>query len=103
MPLQLKTSRGTYTLSQASALEDVGDAIVITIAMERSDGIEKVALRFRIAKPLASGIETRAIVSRIADWIGRDFEMTRENALKSIRAERRLMEIAFDESNRGPF
>jgi hypothetical protein len=29
--------------------------------------------------------------------------MTREYALKSIRSERKLLELSFDESNRGPF
>ena len=29
--------------------------------------------------------------------------MTREYALKSIRSERKLMELVFDGSNRGPF
>jgi hypothetical protein len=29
--------------------------------------------------------------------------MTREAALKSIRSERKLLEIVFDEANRGPF
>lgn len=43
------------------------------------------------------------LVRKLATWIERDFEMTRENALKSIRAERKLMEIVFDASNRGPF
>ena len=103
MPLTLNTSRGTYTLSQAAPAEDAGDALVMTILLERSDGIEKVALRCRVAKPLVSAMDEAALLSRIAEWIARDFEMTRENALKSIRSERRLTEMVFDQCNRGPF
>lgn len=103
MPFTLNTPRGTYTLSLSAAPEaDAGDA-VLTVAMERSDGIEKVALRCRIAKALAEGMSADAIMGRLVPWIERDFEMIRENALKSIRGERKLMEIAFDASNRGPF
>ncbi len=103
MPLTLNTSRGAYTLSQAAPAEDAGDALVLTISLERSDGIEKVALRCRVAKALVSAMDEAALLPRIGEWLARDFDMTRENALKSIRSEGRLMEMVFDQSNRGPF
>jgi hypothetical protein len=43
------------------------------------------------------------LIERIAPWLEREFEQTREAALKSIRAERHLLEISFDASNPGPF
>lgn len=103
MPLTLNTPRATYVLSLAAPPEDIADATVLSLSLERSDGIEKVALRCRVAKPLASGMDTDSILTRLAQWIERDFETIRENALKSIRSERRLIEFAFDESDRGPF
>ena len=42
-------------------------------------------------------------IDRITPWLEREFEQTREAALKSIRTERKLLEISFDAANRGPF
>ncbi len=103
MPLTLNTSRGAYALSSAAPVEDAPDAVVVTIALERADGIERVALQCRIAKAIAAGMDEPAIMARLAQWIGGDFEMIRENALKSIRSERKLMEVVFDQASRGPF
>jgi len=81
-----------------------GAALVLTLVLERADGIERVALRCRIADELLdAAAENEAIVARLAPWMEREFEMTRENALKTIRSERRMMEIIFDATNRGPF
>ena len=73
------------------------------MSMERLDGIEKVALQCRIAKSLIAKHDVEEILRLLSSWIERDFEMTRENALKSIRSERKLLEIRFDVANRGPF
>ena len=79
------------------------DATLLTLSLERLDGIEKVALQCRIDKTVARSDEPSELLRKLATWIERDFEMTRENALKSIRTERKLMEIVFDAENRGPF
>jgi hypothetical protein len=100
----LKTGRGIYAIVNARPIERGADAVVLTISLERADGIEKVALRFRIAATLIDPADTsEKLIERITPWLEREFEQTREAALKSIRTEHKLLEIAFDETNRGPF
>ncbi len=100
----LNTSRGIYTIANARPLERTADAVVLTISLERADGIEKVALRCRIANALSSSAGSpEQLIERITPWLEHEFEQTREAALKSIRTERKLLEISFDESNPGPF
>jgi len=103
----IKTGRGLYALTLANPIEHSADALVLTLNLERAAGIERVAFRCRIATallPPASGAAAeQAILESLARWLAREFEQTREAALKSIRAERRLLEIAFDENQRGPF
>jgi hypothetical protein len=100
----LNTSRGVYTIANARPLEHTADAVVLTISLERADGIEKVALRCRIANALpGSSGPPEKLIERMTPWLEREFEQTREAALKSIRTERKLLEISFDESNPGPF
>jgi len=102
--VELNTARGIYRLELAGAPERTPDAVVVTLAMERADGIEKVVLRFRIESSLLGGAgDADAILKKLKPWIEREFEMTREYALKSIRSERKLLELSFDASNRGPF
>jgi len=79
------------------------DGTLLTLSLERRDGIEKVSLQCRLDMALAGTLDTDALLGKLAHWIERDFEMTREYALKSIRSERKLMELVFDASNRGPF
>ncbi len=102
----MNTSRGIYTIANARPLERTADAVVLTISLERADGIEKVALRCGIANVLlspGSSDSPERLIERITPWLEREFEQTREAALKSIRTERKLLEISFDESNPGPF
>ena len=99
----IKTGRGIYNLKIAAPEQPEGDSIVYTLALERIDGIERVGFRCRIAGELMKGETVEAVVSHLAPWLEREFEMTRENALKTIRSERRMFEISFDASNRGPF
>ena len=99
---ELKTSRGPYHLTLAEEPRSLPDATLLTLCLERNDGIEKVALQCRVASTLAAA-DSRDLLARLTAWIERDFEMTRESALKSIRSERKLLELVFDESNRGPF
>jgi hypothetical protein len=103
----IKTGRGTYHLKLAAPPERSGQACVLTLALERADGIEKVALRCRVAGALGAGADDAAAIEaaleRLAPWIEREFERTREEALKSIRSDRRLLEIEFRDPQRGPF
>ena len=105
--LTIKTPRGVYALNLAGPIDRSSGALVLTLNLERADGVERVAFRCRVAASLlapASGVEAEtAILEALARWLTREFEQTREAALKSIRTERRLFEIAFDENQRGPF
>jgi hypothetical protein len=78
--------------------------VTLTLAMERADGIERVVARWRIARILLDEEpQAEPIIERIVPWLAVHFEATREAALKTIRSERRLFEISFNEANRGPF
>jgi hypothetical protein len=100
----LNTASGIYSIASARPLERATDAVVLTLSLERADGIEKVALRFRIANGLIGAADSlEKLIERITPWLEREFEQTREAALKSIRTERKLLEISFDAANRGPF
>ena len=90
-------------MALAKEPEVLPDATLLTLSLERADGIEKIALQCRIARTLATSDEPSELLRKLATWVERDFEMTRENALKSIRSERKLLELVFDASNRGPF
>ena len=104
MPATLKTSRGIYTIASVRPLERTADAVVLTLSLERADGIEKVALRFRIATALIGATDTpEKLIERITPWVEREFEQIREAALKSIRTDRKLHEIAFDPEHPGPY
>jgi hypothetical protein len=101
----IKSGRGTYQLKSAAAPERAAGTWTLTIALERADGIEKIAMRCRVAAPAENqGGESAAVeklLQHIAPRIERDFEHLREEALKSIRAERRLFEVALDAIDRG--
>jgi hypothetical protein len=100
----LKTARGIYKIASVGALERTDDSVVLTLSLERADGIEKVALRCRIATSLIGPADSpEKLIAQIAPWLEREFEQTREAALKSIRAERKLLEISFDATHPGPF
>jgi len=100
----LNTARGIYAIAIARPLERTEDAVVLTLSLERADGIEKVALRFRIANALIGATDSpEKLIERISPWLEREFEQTREAALKSIRTERKLFEISFDAARPGPF
>ena len=106
MPTTLKTGRGIYTIASAEPLARDAGSVVLTLSLERGDGIERVALRCRVATGLigdAAADSAEKLIERIAPWLEREFEQTREAALKSIRTERQLLEISFDPANPGPF
>jgi hypothetical protein len=100
----LNTGRGIYAIVNARPIELNADSVVLTLSLERADGIEKVALRCRIATSLISADDLpEKLIERITPWLEREFEQTREAALKSIRTERKLLEISFDPEHPGPF
>jgi hypothetical protein len=102
----IKTGRGNYAIAITQPSERDADAVVLTLSLQRTDGIEKVALRCRIATALLAAGDSGSpekLVECLTPWLEREFEQTREAALKSIRAERRLLEISFDASHPGPF
>jgi hypothetical protein len=100
---ELKTSRGFYNLVLAKEPQTLPDAMLLTLSLERRDGIEKLALQCRVDRALTASPDGGEFLAKLAHWLERDFEMTREYALKSIRSERKMLELVFDESNRGPF
>lgn len=74
------------------------------LSLERADGIERVVFRCRVAEVLlAPGGAPDVIPERIVSWVEREFEQTREAALKSIRSEQKLFELVFDRDPRGPW
>jgi hypothetical protein len=106
MGFELRTGRGIYRLAVAAAPEINANEIVLTLALERADGVERVVFRCRIERALvgeAAAADADAIAAQLAPWIEREFESTREAALKSIRSERRMHEIIFNRTSRGPF
>lgn len=103
MAPEILTARGPYRIVEAAPAA-VGDgAIVLTLAFERADGIERVVFRCRIDPAIADSSIPAELVAQMRPWLEREFEMTREAALKSIRSERRLHEIVFNDTHRGPF
>ena len=104
MAVSIKTGRGDYLLKTGAPDQRDAKEVLLTLVLERRDGIERVAFRCRLAAGLvAPTTDSEAIMSRLAPWLEREFEMTRESALKTIRSEHRMLEISFDASNRGPF
>jgi hypothetical protein len=93
-----------YSIANARPIERSADSVVMTLSLERADGIEKVAFTLRFATSLISADDSpEKLIERIAPWLEREFEQTREAALKSIRTERKLLEISFDAEHPGPF
>ena len=91
-------------MSLAGAAEKAAGWAIFTFSLKRADGIERVAFRCRVAETmLAPGEAPDEIPERIASWVEREFEQTREAALKSIRSERKLFEVVFDGDHRGPW
>ena len=86
------------------------DEVTLTLSFERADGLERVGFLCTIARALAgasddpnSGPEAGAILARLVPWFEREFEQTREAALRSLRSERKPLTVRFDREHRGPF
>jgi hypothetical protein len=102
--IELTTSRGRYRIVAVTPLEEEPGEIALTVALERADGIERVVLRFRVIRDqLNPPPATEPFLARLRPWVEHEFEQTREAALKSIRTERKLLEIVFDHTRPGPF
>jgi hypothetical protein len=99
---ELRTARGFYRVGLVSPLEVLPDESIVTLALERADGIERITLRCRIARGLITG-DADYLLARLGPWLEREFEGTREAALKTIRADRKLLELRFDRESPGPF
>lgn len=105
MSVELNTARGLYHLKPAAPPRDAGDEIVLTLAFERVDGLERVGFLCAVAKELSGTGEfgdSGLMLERLAPWFEREFEQTREAALKSIRTERRPLTVRFDRTHPGP-
>ncbi len=106
MAVTISTGRGFYQLETGVPEKRPDGGIVFAVSLARSDGVERIAFRCRVAAGLAGSVANEspdAIVGRLAKWLGREFEQTREAALKSIRAEHKPLELVFDALSRGPF
>jgi hypothetical protein len=104
MTTEIVTGRGVYRLAAAASLELTEASTLLTLAMERADGIERLVIRCRIARELvADPADAETLIERLKGWLTHEFEAVREAALKVIRSERRLHEITFDLANPGPF
>jgi hypothetical protein len=107
MSVTVVTSRGAYRLAVDNLIADPGGVISFTATLERSDGIERVAFRGTIDRGLSDALNVDdpapVIEQRLAAWLTREFEQTREAAFKSIRTEHRPLEVVFDRDHPGPF
>lgn len=105
MLFEFRTARGVCRLVAAVPLEADANGFILQVGLERVDGIERVVFRCRIARELVAGdaASPEALIARLGPWVERGFEHLREEALKTVRTERRLMEVRFDAENRGPF
>ena len=73
---------------------EAGDpAGIVTLSLERADGIEKVAFRCTIPESMLH--DPDSLLKRLGPWVERQFEQLREAALRSARSEHKLLQIAF--------
>jgi hypothetical protein len=101
----ISTGRGPYRLSLAAAPTISADEITLTLSFERADGLERVGFLCTISRAIAAGPgepDIAAMLSRLVPWFEREFEQTREAALKSLRSERKPLTVRFDHERPGP-
>jgi hypothetical protein len=102
----MNTGRGRYWLSLAAPPAMAADEITLTLNFERADGLERVGFICTIARAIAgpaAETEASAMLARLTPWFEREFEHTREAALKSLRSDRRPLTVRFDRDRPGPF
>jgi len=103
---EINTGRGLYRLSFGAPPAITADGITLTLSFERADGLERVGFLCTIARALAEASGDSgagAMLSRLGPWFEREFEQTREAALKSLRSERKPLMVRFDREHPGPF
>jgi hypothetical protein len=108
---EINTGRGLYRLALAARPVITTDEIVLTLSFERADGLERVGFLCAIARALVEELPgephteaaAAAMLSRLVPWFEREFEQTREAALKSLRSERQPLRVRFDRAHAGPF
>ena len=103
---EINTGRGLYRLSLAAPPAITSDEITLTLSFERADGLERVGFLCMIARAIADAPgepDAVAMLPRLRAWFEREFEQTREAALKSLRSERRPLVVRFDREHPGPF
>ncbi|HLK85780.1 MAG TPA: hypothetical protein VKT27_04670 [Candidatus Binataceae bacterium] len=104
--LRLNTPRGVYRLTLAAPAAVGAEQISLTLSCERADGLERVGFICEIARAGLDAVATNdpaALLARLAPWLEREFERTREAALKSLRSERTPLVVRFDREFPGPF
>ena len=103
---EINSGRGLYRLTLAAPPAITADGITLTLNFARADGLERVGFLCTIARAITGTpdeSEIDAMLSRLAPWFEREFEQTREAALKSLRSERRPLIVRFDREHPGPF
>ena len=96
MAVEIKTGRGLYRIAEAAPAEIDSGAAVLTLALERADGIERVVFRCRFEPGAMDAEAPDDLITKLKPRVEREFEIIREAALKSIRSERKLHEIVFN-------
>ena len=102
----MKTGRGLYRLILIEPPRATASEIALTLGFERADGLERVSFLCTITRAIAGTAnepDAAALLSRLAPWFEREFEQTREAALKSLRSERKPLVVRFDREHPGPF
>ena len=95
---RINTARGVYTVRIAAEPESMGEAVGLTIVLERVDGVERVALRCIVpaARMPADYLDhPENIQAQLEQWVIAGFEQIREAALKSIRSAGQMWEARF--------
>jgi hypothetical protein len=101
--MEIQSPRGIYRIGTAAAPEHTGNALVLTISLERADGIERFAFQCVIADELIAGRPSSDVpVAELAGWISDNFENIRESSLRSLRTMHRPWQAGFDAANPGP-
>ena len=103
---EINTGRGLYRLSLAAPPAITAEEITLTLSFERADGLERVGFLCTIVRAItgvAGEPDAGAMLLRVTRWFEREFEQTREAALKSLRTERKPLIVRFDRDHPGPF
>lgn len=102
----MNTGRGLYLLRFAAPPALTADELTLTLSFARADGLEQVGFLCTIVRAIADAAgapDDDAVLRRLGSWFAREFEQTREAALKSLRSERKPLVVRFDREHPGPF